>query len=69
MRNITREFNDIGEKVTIQLKYEDGEVSKLPNNCFECPYGFMKHDWCNKSRDMDLETRPKGCQLKLVSIP
>ena len=41
MRTITREFNNIGEKITIQLKYEDLEVSKLPDRCQECPVGFM----------------------------
>ena len=44
MRTVAREFNDIGEKITIQLKYEDLEVSKLPDRCQECPVGFMLHE-------------------------
>ena len=43
MRTVTREFNDTGEKITNQLKYEDLEVSKLPDRCQECPIGFMLH--------------------------
>ena len=40
MKIITREFNNIGEKITIQLKYEDLEVSKLPDRCEACPVGL-----------------------------
>ena len=57
MRTITREFNDIGEKITIQLKYEDLEVSKLPDRCQECPIGFMFHG-CGIEYQMS-EVRPK----------
>ena len=68
MRIITREFNNIGEKITIQLKYEDLEVSKLPDRCQECPVGFMtKNNDCGREYPMS-ETRPKTCKLKLIDL-
>ena len=66
MRTVTREFNDIGEKITIQLKYEDLEVSKLPDRCQNCPVGFMSHN-CGREYPMS-ETRPKTCKLKLIDL-
>ena len=66
MRTVTREFNDIGEKITIQLKYEDLEVSKLPDRCQKCPVGFMSHN-CGREYPMS-ETRPKTCKLKLIDL-
>ena len=66
MRTITREFNDIGEKITIQLKYEDLEVSKLPDRCQECPIGFMLHG-CGIEYPMS-EARPETCKLKLINL-
>ena len=66
MRTITREFNDTGEKITIQLKYEDLEVSKLPDRCQECPIGFMLHG-CGIEYPMS-EVRPKTCKLKLIDL-
>ena len=66
MRTITREFNDIGEKITIQLKYEDLEVSKLPDRCQECPIGFMLHG-CGRQYPMS-EARPETCKLKLIDL-
>ena len=66
MRTITREFNGIGEKIIIQLKYEDLEVSKLPDRCQECPVGFMFHG-CGIQYPMS-EVRPKTCKLKLIDL-
>lgn len=66
MRNITREFNDIGEKITIQLSYKDMEVSELPKSCMNCPVGFM---FKNCGREYPLgENRPSTCKLKLINI-
>ena len=68
MKIITREFNNIGEKITIQLKYEDLEVSKLPDQCQKCPVGFMsKNNDCGREYPMS-ETRPKTCKLKLIDL-
>lgn len=68
MRTVTREFNDIGEKITIeiQLKYEDLEVSKLPERCQACPVGFMAHN-CGREYPMS-ETRPETCKLQLIDL-
>ena len=66
MKTVTKEFNDIGEKITIQLKYEDLEVSKLPDRCEACPVGFMCHN-CGREYPMS-ETRPKTCKLKLINL-
>ena len=66
MRTVTREFNNIGEKVTIQLKYSDLEISKLPDNCNDCPIGFM-HQECGKEYPIS-EIRPKTCKLKLIDL-
>lgn len=66
MRTVTREFNDIGEKITIQLKYSDLEISKLPDNCNDCPIGFM-HQECGREYQMS-ETRPETCKLKLIDL-
>lgn len=68
MRTVTREFNEIGEKITItiQLKYEDLEVSKLPDRCQACPVGFMSHN-CGRQYPMG-DTRPETCKLKLVNL-
>ena len=63
---ISREFNDIGEKVTIQLKYEDLEISKLPESCMECPVGFMSHN-CGRKVPLT-EERPDSCKLKVIQI-
>ena len=66
MRTVIREFNDTGEKITIQLKYEDLEVSKLPDRCQECPVGFMSNN-CGREYPMS-EVRPKTCKLKLIDL-
>ena len=66
MKIITREFNNIGEKITIQLKYEDLEVSKLPDKCQACPVGFMSHN-CGRQYPMS-EARPETCKLKLIDL-
>lgn len=66
MRTITREFNDIGEKITIQLKYSDLEVSKLPERCQACPVGFMSYN-CGREFPMG-ETRPETCKLNLITL-
>ena len=64
---IKKEFNDIGEKITItttiQLKYEDLEVSKLPESCTSCPIGYMKHN-CGREIPLTYDGRPKSCKLK-----
>ena len=54
------------KKITIQLKYEDLEVSKLPDRCQKCPVGFMSHN-CGREYPMS-ETRPKTCKLKLIDL-
>lgn len=66
MRTVTSEFNDIGEKITIQLEYGDLEVSKLPRRCQACPVGFMSHN-CGREYPMG-ETRPETCKLKLLDL-
>ena len=64
---IKKEFNDIGEKITvtttIQLKYEDLEVSQLPESCYQCPVGFMKND-CGRETPLTSNGRPHICKLK-----
>ena len=64
---IEREFNDIGEKVTIQLKYDDFEVTKLPKDCYNCPVGFM-YRGCGREEILSSGYRPDTCKLKLVDI-
>ena len=68
-KDIKRTFNDIGEviTVTIQLKYENMEISKLPESCYTCPVGFMM---CGCGREVPLTSdgRPKACKLKQVDI-
>ena len=66
-REIKREFNDIGEKITIQLKYEDMEVSQLPKTCYECSVRFMCKG-CGREVPLTSDGRPKACKLKQVSI-
>lgn len=63
---VSREFNDIGEKITIQLKYEDLEVSELPESCMHCPVGFMTHN-CGRKVPLT-EERPDSCKLKLIKL-
>ena len=58
----TREFNTIGEKITIQLKYEDLEISKMPESCMNCPVGYMAHD-CGRKYPLT-DKRPDTCKLK-----
>ena len=67
---IKREFNNIGEKITItaQLKYEDLEVYELPESCYQCPVGFMNHG-CGREIPLTPKGRPSTCKLKKVSIP
>ena len=66
---IKREFNDIGEKiiVEIQLKYEDMKVSKFPKDCRNCPVGFMSKD-CGRTTPLSEEGRPSTCKLQLIDI-
>lgn len=69
VKEIKREFNDIGEKITIQiqLKYEDLEVCKFPKSCSSCPVGFMKYG-CGREVPLSYNGRPKTCRLKEVDI-
>ena len=64
---VKREFNVIGEKITIQLKYADMEVSKLPESCYKCPIGFMSKD-CGREYPLTVNGRPETCKLKQVKI-
>ena len=64
-REVKRKFNDFGEEITIQLKYEDLEVSQYPNSCYECPVGFMSHS-CGREVPLTADGRPKTCKLRLV---
>lgn len=66
-REITRKFNDIGEVITIQLKYEDMEVSQFPETCYRCPVGFMKYG-CGRGAPLNSKGRPETCKLKEVDI-
>ena len=63
---VSREFNNIGEKITIQLKYDDFEVTELPESCMHCPIGFMKRG-CGRKFPLT-EERPESCKLKLVKL-
>lgn len=68
--NNKREFNSIGEKVTItmevQLDYRDLQITELPKACYACPVGYMDHD-CGRRVPMDEDGRSPNCKLKLVS--
>ena len=66
---VKREFNDIGEKVIveIQLKYEDLEVTKFPESCYKCPVGFMSND-CGRTTPLTGDGRPSTCKLQLVDV-
>ena len=66
-REITRKFNDIGEVITIQLKYEDLEVYQLPKSCYSCPVGFMKYG-CGREVPLTSNGRPKTCKLTEIDI-
>ena len=66
-RTIYREFNGIGEKITIQLRYEDLEVTRLPIDCSHCPVGFMRYN-CGRKIPLTVGKRPDTCKLKLVNI-
>lgn len=68
-REVKREFNSVGELITItvQLKYEDMEVSQYPESCYECPFGFMQHG-CGREVPLSSDGRPKTCKLKQVNI-
>lgn len=69
VKEIKREFNDIGEKITveIQLKYEDMKVSKFPESCYKCPVGFMSND-CGRTIPLTGDGRPSTCKFQLVDI-
>lgn len=70
MYDIKMEHNDVGQKITIQMKYEDLEVLKFPASCTGCPVGFMKHD-CGRNYPMKAEDglkRPSTCKLKLINL-
>ena len=68
---VKREFNNIGEKITItttiQLKYEDMEISQLPESCYKCPVGFMIND-CGRKVPLTCNGKPNTCKLKQVTI-
>lgn len=66
-RTILREFNDIGEKITIQLRYQDFEVTKLPEDCSRCPVGFM-YQGCGREVPLTVGGRPDTCKLKLIKL-
>lgn len=70
-------FNDIGQEVTItiQTKYADLEVIKLPENCYRCPTGFCTHhegrEDCGRNiswTDEDGQRRPDTCKLKQLDL-
>lgn len=67
---IQKEFNSIGEVITItttiQLKYKDMEISQLPENCYQCPVGFMIND-CGREIPLTHNGRPDTCKLKQIS--
>lgn len=70
MYDIKMEHNDVGQKITIQMKYEDLEVLKFPASCTGCPVGFMKCD-CGRNIPMKAEDglkRPSTCKLKLINL-
>ena len=66
---VKREFNDIGEKITIevQLKYEDKQVSMMLSNCGYCPVGFRCNGTCGGPRSADW-VRPGTCKLQEINI-
>ena len=68
---VKKEFNDMGEKITItttiQLKYEDMEVSQIPESCGKCPIGFMCRD-CGREFPLTSNGRPNTCKLKEIDI-
>ena len=68
---IKKEFNDIGEKITItttiQLKYEDLTISEFPESCSKCPVGFMKYD-CGREYPLSYTGRPKSCKLMRYNL-
>lgn len=66
-QKITREFNNIGEKITIQLSYSDMEITKLPESCYECPVGYMCQS-CGRTVPLMVDGRPDTCKLKEVRI-
>lgn len=66
-REINRKFNEIGEVITIQLRYEDLEVSQFPKSCYDCPCGFMQHN-CGREIPLTSNDRPTTCKLRQVNI-
>ena len=70
MYDIKMEHNDVGQKIIIQMKYEDLEVLKFPASCTGCPNGFMKYN-CGRNYPMKAEDglkRPSTCKLKLINL-
>lgn len=70
MYDIKMEHNDVGQKITIQMKYEDLEVLKFPASCTGCPVGYMKYN-CGRNYPMKAEDglkRPSTCKLKLINL-
>ena len=55
------------KKITIQLKYEDMEVSEFPKTCYKCPSGFISKD-CGRKYPLSVDNRPDTCKLELVNI-
>lgn len=70
-KEIKKEFNSIGEKITItttiQLKYEDLEISQLPDSCYHCPVGFMSHN-CGREVPLTCDGIPGTCKLRKVDL-
>ena len=68
---VKKEFNGIGEKITItttiQLKYEDLEISQLPESCSKCPTGFMMNG-CGREVPLNYNGRPDTCKLNQVDV-
>lgn len=68
------EFNDTGQQVTvtIQTKYKDMEVIRLPENCYHCPAGFSGSGQdCGRNvpwTDEDAKHRPDTCKLKQIDL-
>lgn len=66
------EFNDIGQKLTLelQLKYGDLSVFEYPRNCYECPVGFHSNGLkCGRNvsfKREDAGCRPETCKLVKV---
>ena len=70
MYDIKVEYNDIGQKITIQTKYKDLEVFRFPKSCTNCPAGFMEYN-CGRNCPMtknDHLRRPDTCKLKLINL-